>query len=224
MAETTALLPLVQKFFEKDLVGAARSLETMPEEQVVEVLRTLPPAVAARAVRQLQVTYAAAVLKDAEADLFKEIAEGLDSHHAATIFMHLPREARERFLSHLPDKLKRESPLTLRFQGFSHALQQHASVVQFAIENPPTNLSVGLPVSVIAQNGESVNAMIVPKDAVVRSANGEAIVWRHEAAEIFEPRPVRVTPFDASRVAIVNGVEKGDRVVVRGSDLVNQVR
>jgi RND family efflux transporter MFP subunit len=116
------------------------------------------------------------------------------------------------------------SPLTLRFQGFSHALQQHASVVQFAIENPPTNLSVGLPVSVIAQNGEPVNAMIVPKDAVVRSANGEAIVWRHEAAEIFEPRPVRVTPFDASRVAIVNGVEKGDRVVVRGSDLVNQVR
>lgn len=115
-------------------------------------------------------------------------------------------------------------PLTLRLQGFSHALQQHASVVQFSIENPPNNLSVGLPVSVIAQNGEPVNAIIVPKDAIVRSANGEAIVWRHEAAEVFEPRPVRVTPFDASRMAIADGVEKGDRVVVRGSDLVNQVR
>ncbi len=108
MTDTDAFLPLVQKFFEKDLAGAARSLETMPEEQVVEVLRALPPAVAAKAVRQLQVTYAAAVLKDAEADLFKEIAEGLESHHAATIFMHLPREARERFLAHLPDKLKRD--------------------------------------------------------------------------------------------------------------------
>jgi RND family efflux transporter MFP subunit len=115
-------------------------------------------------------------------------------------------------------------PLTLRFQGFSQALQQHASVVQFAIDNPPPNLGIGLPVSVIAQNGEPVTAMIVPKDAVARSANGEAIVWRHEAAEIFEPRPVRVTPFDASRVIIAAGVTKGDRVVVRGSDLVNQVR
>jgi RND family efflux transporter MFP subunit len=115
-------------------------------------------------------------------------------------------------------------PLALRFQGFSHALQQHASVVQFAIDNPPSNLGIGLPVSVIAQNGEPVTATIVPKDAIVRSANGEAIVWRHEAAEIFEPRPVRVTPFDALRVIIAAGVTKGDRVVVRGSDLVNQVR
>lgn len=108
MSENSALLPLVQKFFEKDIIAAARSLETMPEEDVVQVLRSLPPAMAAKAVRQLQVTYAAAVLKGAEADLFKEIAEGLESHHAATIFMHLPGEARERFLAHLPDKLKRD--------------------------------------------------------------------------------------------------------------------
>ena len=66
--------------------------------------------------------------------------------------------------------------------------------------------------------------MIVPKDAVVRSANGEAMVWRHEEAEMFEPRPVRITPFDATRVIIAAGVAKGDRVVVRASDLVNQVR
>jgi len=108
MSDTAALLPLVQRFFEKDPTGAARSLETMSEEEVVEVLRALPPTLAAKAVRQLQVSYAAAVLKDAQADLFKEIAEGLDSHHAATIFMHLPREVRERFLQHLPDKLKRD--------------------------------------------------------------------------------------------------------------------
>jgi RND family efflux transporter MFP subunit len=115
-------------------------------------------------------------------------------------------------------------PLSLRFQGFSHALQQQASVVQFAIENPPTNLSIGLPVTVTARNGEPVTALVVPKDAVVRSGNGEALVWRHEAAELFEPRPVRIVPFDATRVVIADGVSEGDRVVVRASDLVNQVR
>lgn len=108
MPESTALLPLVRKFFESDLAAAARALESMNEEDVVRVLKELPPALAARAVRQLQVTYAAAVLKDAEAELFKEIAEVLEPHHAATIFMHLPREARERFLQHLPEKLKRD--------------------------------------------------------------------------------------------------------------------
>ena len=115
-------------------------------------------------------------------------------------------------------------PLNLRFQGFSHALQQHASVVQFVVENPPANLSIGLPVNVIARSGEPVTAMIVPKDAIVRSPNGEAIVWRHEAAELFEPRPVRTTPFDATRVIVAAGVSKGDRLVVRASELVNQVR
>jgi RND family efflux transporter MFP subunit len=115
-------------------------------------------------------------------------------------------------------------PLNLRFQGFSHALQQQASVVQFAVENPPANLSIGLPVNVIARSGEAVTALIVPKDAVVRSGNGEAIVWRHEAAELFEPRPVRIVPFDATRVIVADGVSQSDRVVIRAADLVNQVR
>ncbi len=115
-------------------------------------------------------------------------------------------------------------PLTLRFQGFSHALQQHASVVQFAIEDPPPNLSIGLPVNVIARSGAPVTAMIMPKDAVVRSANGEAMVWRHSAAEVFDPQPVRTAPFDAKRVIVAAGVSKGDRIVVRAADLVNQVR
>jgi cobalt-zinc-cadmium efflux system membrane fusion protein len=41
---------------------------------------------------------------------------------------------------------------------------------------------------------------------------------------MFDPRPVRTTPFDATRVIVAAGVSKGDRVVVRASDLVNQVR
>jgi len=108
MAENNALLPLVQRFFESDIVTATRNLEAMSEEQVVTVLKTLPPTVAAKALRQLQVTYAAALLKDAEGDLFRELVQSLDPQHAATIFMHLPREAREQLVSHLPPKLKKQ--------------------------------------------------------------------------------------------------------------------
>jgi membrane fusion protein, heavy metal efflux system len=115
-------------------------------------------------------------------------------------------------------------PVALRFQGFSRTLRQQAMVLQFAVENPPPSLRIGLPVTVAAQNGAPVTAMVVPKDAVVRSSNGEAIVWVHESAEMFEPRPVRIEPFDATRVLLTAGAATGDRVIVRAADLVNQVR
>jgi cobalt-zinc-cadmium efflux system membrane fusion protein len=116
------------------------------------------------------------------------------------------------------------TPLKLTFQGFSKALQQQATVVQFAVENPPGNLSVGSPVTVFAQNGASVRDIIMPRDAVVRGANGEAVVWRHTDPERFEARPVRIEPFDATRLVIRAGVAEGERIVIRGSELINQVR
>ncbi|MFC1458323.1 MULTISPECIES: efflux RND transporter periplasmic adaptor subunit [Microvirga] len=116
------------------------------------------------------------------------------------------------------------TPLRLAFQGFSKALQQQATVVQFAVENPPGNLSVGSPVTVFAQNGASVRDIIMPRDAVVRGANGEAVVWRHTDPERFEARPVRTEPFDATRLVIRAGVAEGERIVIRGSELINQIR
>jgi RND family efflux transporter MFP subunit len=116
------------------------------------------------------------------------------------------------------------TPLKLTFQGFSRAMQQQATVVQFAVENPPANLSVGQPVTVVAQNGASVTGIIMPRDAVVRGANGEAVVWRHTDPERFEARPVRTEPFDATRLVIRGGMADGERIVVRGSELINQIR
>jgi membrane fusion protein, heavy metal efflux system len=59
---------------------------------------------------------------------------------------------------------------------------------------------------------------------VVRNANGEAILWLHVEPERFEPRPVRTQPFDATRLVVAAGVTEGERVVIRGADLINQVR
>jgi RND family efflux transporter MFP subunit len=114
--------------------------------------------------------------------------------------------------------------LSLSFRGFSRALQQQASIVQFTIPDPPANLSVGQPLTVMAKSGTPVTGLIVPKDAVVRSANGEAVVWLSLEPERFEARPVRTRPFDATRLIIAGGLMQGDRVVIRGADLVNQIR
>jgi cobalt-zinc-cadmium efflux system membrane fusion protein len=116
------------------------------------------------------------------------------------------------------------TPLKLTFQGFSRALQQQATVMQFALETPPANLAVGQPVTVVARNGAPVSGIIMPRDAVVRGGNGETVVWRFTDPERFEARPVRTEPFDATRLVIRGGVEPGERVVVRGAELINQIR
>lgn len=108
MPDENSLLPFVRKQFESDPAAAARSLETMTEQEAVGVLGALPPTLAAKALRQLQVGYAAALLKDAGPELFQEVARDVESEHAAAIFMALPNDTREQFLAHLPAKLKRE--------------------------------------------------------------------------------------------------------------------
>jgi RND family efflux transporter MFP subunit len=114
--------------------------------------------------------------------------------------------------------------LTLAFQGFSRTLQQHASVVQFSAQNPPLGFGIGLPLTVIATTGDPLTALVLPREAVVRNANGQSIVWVHSDEERFEPRPVRTEPLDAARVVVAAGVSPGDRIVVRAADLLNQVR
>jgi multidrug efflux pump subunit AcrA (membrane-fusion protein) len=114
--------------------------------------------------------------------------------------------------------------MSLTFEGFSPALQQHASVIRFAIPQPPANLSVGQPLTVLARVGKPVTGIIVQRDAVVRGTNGESIVWVHTAAERFEAKPVRVQPFDATRLIVLNGLAVNDRIVVRAAELINQIR
>jgi cobalt-zinc-cadmium efflux system membrane fusion protein len=114
--------------------------------------------------------------------------------------------------------------MPLAFRGFSRALQHHASLVHFAVSDPPPDLSVGQPVTVVAKSGAPIAGIVIPREAVVRSGNGEAIVWLHVEPERFEPRPVRTQPFDATRLVVAAGVTEGERIVIRGADLINQVR
>jgi hypothetical protein len=114
--------------------------------------------------------------------------------------------------------------LPLSFQGKGRSLQQHATLLQFSIApSPAFNLSVGLPVTVLAERQGNVTGIVLPKTAVVRGDAGETVLFIHMAPELFESRPVKVEPVDGDRV-LVTGVEPGLRVVVSGAELLNQVR
>jgi membrane fusion protein, heavy metal efflux system len=114
--------------------------------------------------------------------------------------------------------------MKLAFEGWSRTLQQQATVLQFAIANPPSSIRVGEPVTVTAQQDETTTGIVIDRDAVVRGNNGETLVWRHDDPELFEARTVRTQPFDATHMLIEAGLDAGERIVNRGAEMINQIR
>lgn len=102
------VLKLVNKFFEYDPEVAAHILETMDEEEAVEILKALPPSLSAQIFRYLEVHYAAKLLKEAPPDTSKEIVSRLEPQNGAAIFRNIPDDIRKKLLEHLPEKTRRQ--------------------------------------------------------------------------------------------------------------------
>ena len=112
-------------------------------------------------------------------------------------------------------------PLSLIGAGFAE--DGLAQPVHFRID-AAGSLRVGDRVTVFAQTASVTKGIAAPREAVIRGANGESIVFVHTAPELFEPRAVRTEPLDGGRVIIVAGIAAGDRVVTQGAELLNQLR
>jgi membrane fusion protein, heavy metal efflux system len=112
--------------------------------------------------------------------------------------------------------------LTYRGSGFSDRNQ--SIPVHFAIDGDVHRVRVGQFVTVFASTGEELRGIALPRAAVVRSANGQDLVYEHVSAERFQPRPVRIEPLDGERVLIAAGITADKRIVVQGAELIDQVR
>ena len=85
-------------------------------------------------------------------------------------------------------------------------------------------LRAGQFLTVLATTTEERSGIAVPRESVLRGANGQSIVYEHSNAERFVPREVRIEQLDAERVLIIAGIEPGKRIVTQGSELLNQIR
>jgi multidrug resistance efflux pump len=118
--------------------------------------------------------------------------------------------------------------LTLQFIGAGRTLREQTIPIHFRMltssdgKLPP--LTIGQPVKVLAQSKSTVAGVAVPASAIVKNASNQSIVWVHASAEQFVQKPVRYVPLNASTVNVIDGLKGGERVVMQGAPLVNQVR
>jgi len=114
--------------------------------------------------------------------------------------------------------------LELAYQGTGLADRNQAIPVQFAVLGDASGLRVGHFVTVLAGTDAEQSGLALPRSAVVRTSNGQDVVYEHTTAERFEARPVRVEPLDGGRVLVAEGIGPGKRVVTQGAELLDQVR
>ena len=116
------------------------------------------------------------------------------------------------------------STIDLAYQGTGLADQGQAVPVRFSVVGDAAGLRAGQLLRVIATTPAEHEGIVVPRDAVLRGANGQLVVYVKTNAERFVQREVRVEPLDGDTVLVVAGLEVGLRVVAEGAELLNQIR
>lgn len=114
--------------------------------------------------------------------------------------------------------------VALAYLGSGLAERNQAVLLQFAATGDVQGLRAGQLVTVFAKTSDMRKGIAVPRSAVVRGSNGQALVYEHASAERFVPHDVRVVGLDGDRVLIVAGFEAGKRVVTQGAELLDQIR
>ncbi|MDT8323394.1 MAG: efflux RND transporter periplasmic adaptor subunit [Bacteroidota bacterium] len=90
----------------------------------------------------------------------------------------------------------------------------------FVFDNPGGVLAIGLFADAMLETGGEVEVPTVPREAVIDEADGVHAVYVQRGGETFERRDVRIGRRGERHVEILEGLQAGERVVVRGAQRV----
>jgi RND family efflux transporter MFP subunit len=91
--------------------------------------------------------------------------------------------------------------------------------VIYALKAPNAALRVGGLVRVSVPAGDEFNGVVVPRSGLI-DQDGRAVVYVQVDGEHFQERLVRIGPQAGNRVAILDGLQPGERIVTKGAHLV----
>lgn len=110
----------------------------------------------------------------------------------------------------------------ITFVGTSVDEQNRTFDVEVRVPNPGARLKPGMVATVRLQRGGERNAILIPRDAVLRGADGYIVyvVTTHDGVAVAEARQVRTGPGAAGRVVVEDGIVEGEQVIVVGQQQV----
>lgn len=94
--------------------------------------------------------------------------------------------------------------------------QTRAATVVFRVPNSGRPFQIGMQANVRIDAGQTVEAMMVPREAVL-DHEGKQIVYVLLSGEEFERREVHLGDAYGDQVAVLSGLEAGERVVTQGA-------
>lgn len=112
----------------------------------------------------------------------------------------------------------------LHYVGAARALRNGALPMSFTVDTNGAMLAIGQPVTVVAALQSRIAGVAIPAQALARNPSNETIVWIKTEVDRFMPVPVQTRALDASTVVVTQGLSPGQRVVVQGAHLINQIR
>lgn len=104
----------------------------------------------------------------------------------------------------------------LQFSGVTVAPDTGMVQLRAIFPNPNAELLPGLFVRAVVQQGALDDAILVPQQGVVRTADGSAQVWLVGEDGKVEQRPVAAPYAIGDKWLVTSGLKAGDRVVVQG--------
>ncbi|QGX39052.1 efflux RND transporter periplasmic adaptor subunit [Permianibacter aggregans] len=112
----------------------------------------------------------------------------------------------------------------LSFIGAGRKLRDQAVPVQFRLREPAERLSVGAIGSALVVSGQQQSGVLVPQSALLRGDDGRQMLVIKLAPEIFALRAVEAQAQPNATALVTSGLQGGERVVVSGASLLQQVR
>ena len=94
--------------------------------------------------------------------------------------------------------------------------QSRATTVTFEVPNLDRTLRIGMQANVRLDAGEGADALIIPKEAVLDN-EGKKIVYVLLSGEEFQRREVTIGDEYGNKVAVLTGLQPGERVVTQGA-------
>jgi RND family efflux transporter MFP subunit len=94
--------------------------------------------------------------------------------------------------------------------------------VEAVIENPGRLIKPQMVANVLIASQRLQDVIVIPQSAIMRTENGYEVyvVAERDGDLVAEARPVRLGPSYANRIVVEDGLGEGDRLIVRGHQLV----